>query len=280
MKPMKEKRWAFTLIELLVVMVIIAMLVGLLLPALGRAREEARKTQCRSNLRQIGLAILSYQNSHQFFPPSHSRDPDHGIFGLLLPYLEETAVCEQYDFEHNWDGPENRAARETDIALLVCPSAPSGRRYVSDYGACLSITSHTYRPLIDAGAITPRASWVSIIQDFSDPSAPVDVRDGLSNSFLFFEDGGRPFRYKRGRREPGGQTGAMWADHRGYFCIHALCNGEQLMNCNNLNEIYSFHPGGCNFLYGDGAVRFHPEDIDPEVFVSLFTMAAGDVVSF
>ena len=72
----------------------------------------------------------------------------------------------------------------------------------------------------------------------------------------------------------------MWADHRGYFCIHALCNGEQLMNCNNLNEIYSFHPGGCNFLYGDGAVRFHPEDIDPEVFVSLFTMAAGDVVSF
>jgi len=63
------KNRGFTLIELLVVMVIIALLVGLLLPALGRAREEARKTQCRSNLRQIGLAINIYTNDNKSWTP-------------------------------------------------------------------------------------------------------------------------------------------------------------------------------------------------------------------
>ena len=65
-----QRKTGFTLIELLVVMVIIALLVGLLLPALGRAREEARKTQCRSNLRQIGLAITMYSTDNASYTPS------------------------------------------------------------------------------------------------------------------------------------------------------------------------------------------------------------------
>ncbi|MFH0965950.1 MAG: type II secretion system protein, partial [Planctomycetota bacterium] len=76
----------FTLIELLVVMVIIALLVGLLLPALARAREEARKTQCRSNLRQIGLAMMLYANDNKGWLPALygcwvTRDPTWGGFG-------------------------------------------------------------------------------------------------------------------------------------------------------------------------------------------------------
>jgi prepilin-type N-terminal cleavage/methylation domain-containing protein/prepilin-type processing-associated H-X9-DG protein len=270
----------FTLVELLTVVAIIGLLVSLLLPAIQAAREASRRVQCLSNLRQVGLAILAYEHANQFFPPSHTRDPDHGVLALLLPYLELQAAYQRYDFGHNWDGPENKAVRQLDIGVFRCPSAPGGRQYVSDYGACLSITSQVYQPLIDRGAITPRDSWVSIIQDSTDLTAVVDVKDGLSNSLMFFEDGGRPFRYADGQRVSGLQTGGLWADHRGYFCVHVFCNNTQLSNCNNVNEIYSFHPGGCNYAYGDGSVRFHPQSTNPEVFVSLFTMAAEDVVSY
>jgi len=83
---MRERR-GFTLIELLVVMVIIALLVGLLLPALARAKEEARKTQCRSNLRQIGLAIEMYANDNGGYMPGldgSMASPES--FGLPVPF--------------------------------------------------------------------------------------------------------------------------------------------------------------------------------------------------
>ena len=113
------------------------------------------------------------------------------------------------------------------------------------------------------------------------------MRDGLSNTFLYFEDAGRPMRYniyKRQTYDGSGQaiknkfdTG-LWADSQGYFNVDEYCHDLQLLNCMNAEEVFSFHQGGCNFAMGDGSVRFETDALAPEVFVALFTRAGGDIV--
>jgi prepilin-type processing-associated H-X9-DG protein len=273
------------LVELLVVVAIIGILIALLLPAVYSAREAARRAQCMDHLRQIGLAILGYEEVHKLFPPSHSDDPAHSILALLLPFIEQQTVEDLYDFDYSWDHGRNRAAVEKGIALFLCPSAPGGRKAVShyapsDYAPCLEITVSVHNALVADGVIGERPRWDSVIHDATEPIRIADVTDGLSNSFMFFEEGGRPLFYQAGELQPGKVKGAGWADTKSYFVVHRVCNGTQMINCDNNNEIYSFHASGCNFLYGDGSVHFHPEQIEPDTFVSLFTMAAGDVVPF
>jgi prepilin-type processing-associated H-X9-DG protein len=105
---------------------------------------------------------------------------------------------------------------------------------------------------------------------------------------MIVESSGRPIFYKNGSpakkpndTSPGAVTenitGAGWADPENWFVVHEHC-GTNMINCQNDNEIYSFHSGGANFAMGDGAVRFIREDIEPELFVSLMTRAGEDTV--
>lgn len=273
-------RPGFTLVELLVVIAIIGILIAMLLPAVQAAREAARRSQCGSHLKQIGLGILNYESVHRVFPPTFTRTPDHHLFTFLLPYVEQQPAYAAYTFAKNWSAIENRQARDTEIAVFRCPSAPGGRRYVSDYAAGTLIDSQVWKPLVSAGVLAARSDWSSLFSPNSWQCQPIAaVTDGLSNTFMLFEVAGRPNSFRGGKEEPGRTiSGSRWADDESPFWVHDLCNGTQLVNCSNNNEIYSFHPAGANFLYGDGSMRFHSETINVEAFVTLFTRAAGDIL--
>ena len=132
-------RKAFTLIELLVVIAIIAVLIALLLPAVQQAREAARRTQCRNNLKQIGLALHNYHELHQVFPPSYLVQPltdpimgtpnangDNGpgwtILFMLLPQLEQGNLYNAFNQDvPSWD-PKNAKVAKTPLSVYRCPS--------------------------------------------------------------------------------------------------------------------------------------------------------------
>ncbi|MEO0532200.1 MAG: DUF1559 domain-containing protein [Planctomycetota bacterium] len=113
--------------------------------------------------------------------------------------------------------------------------------------------------------------------------------DGLSKTFMLFEDAGRPLHFVLGENiedsdgdgNLGVESGGGWADENSYGVLGNSidCGATTLMNCSNWDEIYSFHAGGAMFLYGDGSVHYHGEDLDNELFITLFTRAAGDVSS-
>lgn len=296
---------AFTLIELLVVIAIIGILLGVLLPAIQSARDAARRAACASTMRQLGVAIHAYHDIHQTFPPSKTtyigvsgnRYSRHNVLTFLLPFVEQANVYALVDFSTRWSYAANKKARENHIPFFRCPAAPKlprefgGEEYfVTDYAAC-----HLFRRAarIRLG-LRERPEWTGILlPDISEsgefdrrwPVPMASITDGLSNSFLLFEDGGRPFKYVKGRRrgkpdevptEP--LYNSFWSDPESGFMLEGenIDESGQYINVRNSCEIFSFHAGGANFLYGDGSVHFMNERPDDEVFASLFTAAAND----
>jgi len=163
---MSYRRKAFTLIELLVVIAIIAILIALLLPAVQQAREAARRTQCRNNLKQLGLAVHNYESSHSCLPSGYinygnypaigslntedfdantwDASPGWGWGTLLLPYIDQAPLSQSLNFSLPiWDLGHTAAVR-TKLTMLLCPSASGGDDH-------FALTDAANAPLIKRG---------------------------------------------------------------------------------------------------------------------------------
>jgi prepilin-type N-terminal cleavage/methylation domain-containing protein/prepilin-type processing-associated H-X9-DG protein len=299
-QPIGCRRGAFTLIELLVVIAIIGVLVALLLPAVQAAREAARRTSCTNNLKQLGLAIHNHHDTMRYFPPSATSTtpfnpgwaPTHGWGQFLLPFIEQTNMGSAYRWERDWFAPENQPVVSTPLKVCLCPSAPTNRM---DAGTPSSTPPGTWRSsptdytpttrisqaVFDLGLASPAPADINGMMVTNMKLRFADVTDGTSNTIALAEDAGRPQRWRVGKpvSQQVANTAASWADRNNLIApVGSLRDGSMRrgpcpMNCTNDNELYSFHPAGCNAVFGDGSVRFLRSTITLTTLSSLITKA-------
>ena len=166
MSTVNVRHRGFTLIELLVVIAIIAILIALLLPAVQQAREAARRTQCRNNLKQIGLGMHNYHDTHKFLPPQNSNgggDWRGSSFVLMLPYEDQNNIYVQLNF--NVSGVESqvlasgKTLNATRVPVYICPSEPVPNNGATIYpGYWTSTGSQQDSAGGNNGAITPHCA--------------------------------------------------------------------------------------------------------------------------
>lgn len=191
---MRKKRPGFTLIELLVVVAIIAVLIALLLPAVQHAREAARRTSCRNNLKQIGIAIHNYESTFLMFPPSYTTQlgieqrGSWSVHGRILPFMEQQNAAQLIDLSSDWHDQVDTGVPGMRIPTFLCASDPlvdrvrtrDGRRYVhpQSYGFNMGHW-FIFDPINGAGG---NGAFV-----VNNPVPASSILDGLSNTLCAAE---------------------------------------------------------------------------------------------
>jgi prepilin-type N-terminal cleavage/methylation domain-containing protein/prepilin-type processing-associated H-X9-DG protein len=268
----------FTLVELLVVITIISILIAMMLPAVMAARETSRRMTCLNNLFQIGAALSNYEAAHNMLPPGSTdkQGPVHNVpkgyqmswLVPLLPYLDESALLQNIDLSVGAYDAKNAKARAIKLPMFSCPSAASfnaGYQLpVSSYAGCHNdveapIDVNNHGVLFLNSHITTK-----------------DITDGLAHTIYVGEklNDESDLGWMSGARATLRNTGTP--PYSSLSNPPASKTGEQ--NDLRVGGFSSEHPGGCNFLFGDGRADMISDYIDMQVFQALGNRADGKIL--
>lgn len=302
---------AFTLLESLVVISIIGVLSALLVPATQAAREAARRLQCQSNLKQLGLAALNFESTFQHLPgPTMNAHPksvryqsDVGLFVNMLPFLEQNTLYESIDKNVPTNSLPNQLKIEKSPSLLRCPSTSDSELLVdlSDRFSGSSITGLQAQSCDYSGndgayiANKPHFGTVRLrVGSIAKERRIGEVIDGTSNTFLFWESSGDHIWLSKNIRIPINQgaspTFTYLIDSNPSTALQSSTQAstksylyswsgfrigtvlEGAINVSNrYGEPFGKHSTVVNFAFADGSVRTLSENIDSVVVVALAT---------
>jgi hypothetical protein len=238
-----------------------AMGVALLLPAVQAAREAARRTQSRNNMKQIIIGLHNYHDANRSFPaathPNKDLKPAKRLSWMadLLPYVESATVHKQIDFGKAWDDPANRKAIETPISLFLNPSADQSVKSV------FPVTNYVGLAGVGPdGPTLPVTSPKAGCFAYDRVTRLRDITDGSSNTAMISESSMNPGPWAAGGRPT----------------IRSLTTQPYI---NGPDGIGDSHPGGCLMGMADGSVHFFLDKTDPKVLQAIMTIRGGEDVS-